>query len=129
MTGTNCIAELRALREKYGYSAFDIAVKHLNRERLQVKDRPERVRLSPAKRNKLFLKFGGRCHICHELIDPRSSWDVDHIDPNLSGTDFNAERNLVPTHASCNRGKGALSVMAQAKRYGTTAVEILGDEI
>lgn len=120
-----CFAELVALREKYGTSEFDRAVKHLNRLRLDAFQRPERIRLSERKRQKLYFRYGGLCHICGEWIDPKISWTVDHFDPNITGPAFNAEANLRPTHPRCNSSKGAKSIEEMAFANGQTVAQYL----
>ena len=120
-----CMVELIALRSKYGYSTFDRAVKAINRRRLEVDNRPKRVHLSPAKRQSLYFAHGGLCHACGEWIDPKSDWQVDHFDPNLSGAEFNAPKNLRPIHPRCNQSKGAKSIAEMAEENHQTVAQYL----
>ena len=125
MSNNPCLDELIALRAKYGYSTFDHAVKTLNRRRLEVQDRPKRVHLSPAKRQSLYFKHGGLCNVCHEWIDPKSDWQVDHFNPNAPGTEFNAISNLRPCHARCNQSKGPKSITEMAAENHQTVAQYL----
>ncbi len=120
----DCISELKALRVKYGTSIYDHSVKAINRERLQVSDRPARIRLSPAKRKHLYFQQGGKCNVCGQLVEP-DNFDIDHKNPNLTGEAFNAWPNLAIAHPSCNRSKGADSIPEQAKKLGETMVDRL----
>lgn len=118
-----CLEELEALMAKYPRSEWDRALKTIRNRRIAA-DRPERIHLSRAKRNKLLLRWGGRCHICKELIDPRSRWHVDHVNAHLAGDDFNADRNLAPAHEGCNLEKSSKSIAQLSKETGQTYVEL-----
>jgi 5-methylcytosine-specific restriction endonuclease McrA len=116
---------LEALLAHHGYSEFWYKIKRMSRRRLQVQDRPKRIHLSPRKRERLYFKHGGLCHNCQTLIDPKSKWEVDHVNPNLEGDEFNAESNLAPSCSACNREKSAQSVQEFSKSTGRTFEQIL----
>jgi 5-methylcytosine-specific restriction endonuclease McrA len=122
---TELRTQLEALLAKHGYSEFFAEMKAMYRQRIKNADRPERIHLSPGKRRKLLDRYKGRCHICGELIDPFSKWHVDHINPHLSGDEYNDPRNLAPSHPKCNEEKNADSIMTHAKKTGQTARQIL----
>lgn len=124
---TDCLSEFLILRTKYGTSEFDRALKTLAKQRIAA-GRPKRIHLSLAKRDKLLKRYGGRCHICRELIDPRSRWHVDHKNPHLTGDDFNDQRNLAPAHEKCNLEKSSKSVDQLSRERGLTYAEIIGEE-
>lgn len=63
--------------------------------------REPRSRLTPADRQMIFAKAGGRCHICGGLIDG-SSWDADHVQSHSTGGQH-ALDNYLPAHATCNQ--------------------------
>lgn len=128
MTTNDCLADLDALRAKWGYFKYYEALKIQNRRRLE-SDHGKREHFSQAKRTKIFMRHGGRCHICGELIDPKSNWHVDHVNVNLSSEEYNQEKNLAPTHAGCNESKGARDLVEQSKHSGRTVREQLGDEL
>ena len=124
----DCNLEFIAWLAKYGRSRCDAIMRQHLRARLDVKDRPERIRVPLGARSVMYAKQNGKCGICGLEMDGRnvSRLDVDHINPNLTGTAFTSRNNLQLTHPTCNRSKGALSVADQAKRYGRTMTDILG---
>ena len=80
---------------------------------------PSRRKLSPKQRLAIFMRDGGRCHICSGLIQVGKSWDLDHIIAlALGGEDV--DENLAPVHAkTCHRTKstgGDVPALAKAKR-------------
>ena len=122
---SDCLNALKVLRGRYGTYEFDRALKALYRERLEVENRPKRIRLSPRRRERLYFRHGGICHECGTLIDPKSNWEVDHVNVNLASDEYNDERNLAPTCAACNRKKSAKSIPELAKSSGRTMKEIV----
>ena len=81
------VARLRSLRS-------------LRRDRkLELRGKVIRKPLSPAERNVVFRKTGGRCHICGGLIE--GAWEADHVfSHSLGGQD--AADNYLPAHPICN---------------------------
>ena len=63
--------------------------------------RPKRQALSPQKRQAVFAKTGGRCHICGGAINTDGRWDADHILAHAQGGVHSAD-NYLPAHAICN---------------------------
>jgi len=122
-----CLEALEAVMAQYPRSEWDRALKVIRNRRIAT-DRPERIHLSLAERNKLFLRYGGRCHICKELIDPRSRWHVDHVNAHLTGDEYNAERNLAPSHEHCNLEKSSKSIDQLSRESGKTYTELIGEE-
>ena len=119
-----CTEELTALRTKYGYSQFDHAVKSLMRQRLDAPGRPKRIHVSLNARWKMYRRQKGICYLCNkEMLPDEKLWDVDHIVSDAE--DFNGKSNLGLSHLSCNRAKGAKSLVDLAKETGTTVEEYL----
>lgn len=58
-----------------------------------------RQSLSPAEREEVFRKTGGRCHICGGSVDGK--WQADHVFPHSAGGAHAAD-NYLPAHALCN---------------------------
>jgi 5-methylcytosine-specific restriction endonuclease McrA len=119
-----CLADLKALRTKYGTSIYDDAVKKINRERLQ--DGAERKRRAYPRRVRvdLYLKQNALCPICDERMDANLRLlHVDHIDPDRQ--DWNHSSNLQLVHASCNLHKSSKSLQQQSKESGRTVADIL----
>ena len=119
-----CLDELILLRGKYGTSQFDHAVKSLMRQRLDAPGRPKRIHVSLNARWKMYRRQKGICPLCNtEMAPDEKLWDVDHIEPD--SPNYNGKDNLWLTHASCNRSKGAKSLIEMAKETGATINEIL----
>jgi 5-methylcytosine-specific restriction endonuclease McrA len=122
-----CRAQLKALRDEYGYGIFDACIRELNRGRLQTDTRQRRERFKPRIYKLLYHRQGGICLLCGlGMIMPKSfpgGLEIDHIDPNRQ--DFNDPRNLQLAHESCNRKKGAKSVQEQSKCSGRTFEQIV----
>lgn len=53
----------------------------------------------------VWMRDGGKCHICGGTCDPKS-WHMDHIIPLRHGGRHNA-MNVAVSHPECNRKKGA----------------------
>jgi hypothetical protein len=68
-TDSPIVQELKSIREKYGYSQFDFAIKSINRERLQNDGREKRKHFSWAKYGSLYknvvVNVGGAVTLCH----------------------------------------------------------------
>ena len=77
------LAQLRALRGS-----------HKNQHR-----RPRQRRLSPAEREAILAKTGGKCHICGGEME--ETWNADHIHAHSTGGEH-AVDNYLPAHAECN---------------------------
>lgn len=124
MTPEQCLDELRALRNKYGTYNFDAAVKKMGRERLQNRDRPDRVRFPWSAYKRQYARQNGVCPVCdHEMVLLRGRIHMDHIDPNAEN--FNALSNLQVLHIGCNLKKGSDDLAAQTKHQGRTVRDIL----
>ena len=108
---------LKDLRKLHGTSAFDNAVKQLMRERLDAPGRPKRAHVSLNARWKMYRRQKGICPLCEkEMLPDEKTWDVDHIV--VDGTNFNDRANMWLTHQSCNRAKGAKSLLELSKESG-----------
>jgi 5-methylcytosine-specific restriction endonuclease McrA len=126
MTDT-CLDRLRALRTEFGTSEFDRAIRTLMRERVNP-DREKRKPVRWAAIKRAYIRQGGKCSVCGlDMRLLRGEVEGDHRDPNR--VDFNHESNIAVSHAKCNRSKGSLSIPEQAKRYGQTMAERLGDDL
>lgn len=126
-TDQQCFDEYIAWREKHGWGKCDRVIKFHNHQRLENAGREKRKQIPDKRKRELFMQQEGRCAICGNpmAFNLRES-EADHIDPNRQ--DLNAKSNWQMVHKDCNRQKGAASVMEQTKKYGKTAIEILGDE-
>jgi hypothetical protein len=62
--------------------------------------RPDRTALSKADRALVFLKSGGRCHICGGAIDGQE-WQADHVFAHSAGGAHSLD-NYLPAHSLCN---------------------------
>lgn len=82
------------------------------------------MKCDPEKRQRIFDRTSGKCHICHEALEFLSygkdgGWEIEHSNPRArGGTD--RLNNLYPAHAKCNRFKGARSTSFARKRFGKT---------
>lgn len=56
-------------------------------------------------RKVVFERDGGRCHICHKLVDP-TYWHLDHLVP-LSKGGEHSYRNVAVAHPACNLHRNA----------------------
>lgn len=123
-TPLECLEDLRALRDRYGYSAFDEAVRTLNRERLANPTREERKKFPPKLYQRLYDCQKGICRFCGTHLDvPAKKNEIDHIDPNRQ--DLNSSSNLQLLHITCNRVKSCRTVYEQSKHTGKSISEIL----
>ncbi len=125
---TDILEKLRALRTEYGYGEFDHAIKTLNRERLQTRDRPEREQFSKSTYSRLYQVQRGMCSICEMPMAKLLKFKglaIDHRNPNATGADFNAWENLGLAHEKCNAEKSAKSMLQMSKETGKTMVEML----
>lgn len=123
------IAELKAIRERVGYSEYDQAVKIISRERLQNSDRDKRKPIPWSVIQRHYKKQRGICPWCNKpMVLIRSELEGDHVDPNRQ--DFNADDNIQVLHKlPCNREKSSMSVADQAKAKGKTYYELLQPEV
>lgn len=77
--------------------------------------------------NKIYDRTAGRCHLCHArlafknygLLDARSSWEVEHSNPQANGGTHHLN-NLYAACIPCNRSKGARSTRSVRAKNGLT---------
>jgi 5-methylcytosine-specific restriction endonuclease McrA len=75
---------------------------------------PARVPLSRSTREFVIARDGRVCGICGDPIGRDEALDIDHVIPvALGGSDD--RDNLQPSHASCNRSKGARLIPAEGE--------------
>lgn len=121
-----CEVEFKRWLARYGRSRCDAIMRVHFKKRIEPTDRPDRVRLSAAQRRAMYASQKGFCSICREhMMEDLRVLDVDHVDPNLTGKDFNARKNLALAHPGCNRQKSSKSIPAQAKWQARTMSDIL----
>lgn len=121
------LEELKSIRERYGYSEFDHAIKRINRERLQVEGREKRVKFPKSMYAKLYKFQFGMCSICELPMVKLGSYrglEIDHRDPNRQDG-FNDWDNLGLAHEKCNREKSSKSMLQMSKESGKTVTEML----
>jgi hypothetical protein len=126
MTDQDRTAALRSLRTEWGYSAFDRAIRTLNRERLDSKGqgREKREKFTWGELKRMAQKQRWICPRCTlEMAPIKGQLEVDHYDPN--NPDFNDANNLRVLHKKCNREKGANTPMQEAKATGKTVIDQL----
>lgn len=122
------IAELKAIRERVGYSEYDQAVKIISRERLQNDTRDKRqTNFKWSDYTRHYKKQRGICSWCKQpMALIKGQLAMDHVNPNRQ--DFNADDNLQVLHPKCNGEKNSMSIAEQSKLKGTTYREILNGE-
>lgn len=126
-TPSDCLQDLRDLRQKYGTSSFDAALRVMKKERLENYGREKRKRFPPKMYQRLFDMQKGVCRFCgHHLDVPAKKNEIDHIDP--SRQDFNSPSNLELLHVQCNKIKAARTVYQQSKLTGQPFSQILKPE-
>lgn len=82
------------------------------------------MKWSIEKRQLIFNRTSGKCHICHGALEfgsygKQGGWEVEHSIPRTNGgTD--RLNNLYPAHVKCNRSKGAKSTLSARKRFHKT---------
>ena len=59
--------------------------------------------VAPVDRREIFIRDGGRCHICKKLVNP-NKWHLDHILP-LAKNGTHEPRNVSVSHPKCNLQK------------------------
>ncbi len=85
----------------------------------------------------LWRKTAGRCHLCHEPVDPHTygladvfgaeTATVDHLVPQSHGGSDD-HRNLLPAHLGCNASRGTGEVEdARWEMAGTKSVPLSSD--
>jgi 5-methylcytosine-specific restriction endonuclease McrA len=122
----SCELDFMTWLAKYGRSSCERVMKNWNRKRLDVVGRPARVKFPWSEYKRMYERQGGLCPLCQEIMPLiRGKIEMDHINPNLTGEEFNAKANRQVVCSGCNREKGALSVADQTKRYGRTMTQIL----
>lgn len=73
---------------------------HRRRKQAQASHRrPRRLRLTPAEREAILAKTGGKCHICGG--DILGDWHTDHVLAHSAGGQH-AVDNYLPAHPTCN---------------------------
>ncbi len=116
--------KMEVLRSEYGYGAWDYESRSMARERLQITDRPKRIKFSPSVYRRLFDAQEGICPECQSHLDvPAKKNEIDHKNPNEER--FNEFFNLQLLHKSCNREKGAMSIQEQSKASGRPMTELV----
>lgn len=80
---------------------------HRRRARLGGSDWREVDRLS------VFIREGGRCHICHRKVDP-DNFHLEHLWPLAAGGEHSPS-NVAIAHPSCNLQKGARLEVVQLR--------------
>ena len=78
-----------------------------------------------ARRNEIYEKTNGRCHLCWKRLSwnnygrpgRRGAWEIDHSRSRSAGGG-NRLQNLFPACKACNQSKGAGSNRVIRKRYG-----------
>jgi hypothetical protein len=123
-----CLFELDMLRETYGTSAFDDALRILGRRRLDGMRTEKRRRFKwPKDYRPLYDKQKGLCPKCSkEMAFIRGAIEIDHFDP--LAEDFNADSNLRVMHAGCNSSKGADSIYETARKSSKTVLQIVAEQ-
>jgi 5-methylcytosine-specific restriction endonuclease McrA len=79
------------------------------------------------RREKVFRKTDGHCHICHKPMvlsnyanfPAKGAWEVDHSNPKSNGGSDHLN-NLYAAHVSCNRSKRDASTRAARRNHGHT---------
>ncbi len=121
-----CKSEFDTWLTKWGRSRCDAIMRTHLRRRLETDVRPPRVRFSWGEYKRLYEQQRGICPLCQETMPfIRGKIEMDHINVNLTGEAYNSRSNRQVVCTSCNKEKGALSIPAQAKRYGKPMTEIL----
>lgn len=121
---SEAIKKLEAVRQEFGYSIYDQAVKKIARRRLDVdvSQREKRVKFSWGIYKRKYSAQKGICPICgHAMPLIKGQIEMDHINPNAE--DFNNDNNLQVTHSKCNRSKGGQSILTVSKTRGRTFLE------
>jgi 5-methylcytosine-specific restriction endonuclease McrA len=108
--------------EAFPRSMTQRVLRHNANRRIENTGREKRKQLSPAKKAKLYAKQDGRCDECREPFPIRALEDH-HRDPNRQ--DFNADKNWALLCHACHKEKGALSVLAQSKKFGKSFTDIV----
>lgn len=121
-----CYDELIAIRDKYGYSEFDRAIRSMMRQRIAKGDRERRKPLPRAKRINLYAKQDGRCKRCGHQFPLKQMTD-DHITP-LSKGGTNDLRNRRLICLKCNREKSDNDMVQDSKSTGDTILNQLPGE-
>ena len=123
-TDQQALIEMKAIRTEIGYSRWRYLAKQMERERLQIEGRPERIKFPPSMYQKLFDDQKGICPECQSLLDfPAKRNEIDHKNPNEPR--FNERFNLQLLHKSCNREKSAMTIQEQSKAGKGTFTKIL----
>jgi len=128
-TPADCLQDLRALRQQYGTSNFDHALRTLKRERLENYTREVRQKFPPKMYQRLYDLQGGICAWppCRQHLNvPAKKNHIDHVDPNR--TDLNHPSNLQLLHPACNQIKSCRTLYEQSKLTGKPVSEILKPE-
>lgn len=82
------------------FSAHLHSLRQQRRDRkLELGGRVSRKGLTLAERDQVFIKTGGRCHICGGRIE--GAWEADHVFSHSLGGEH-AVGNYLPAHPVCN---------------------------
>jgi len=121
---SDLVVILERLRNEYGSSIFERALKEIHRHRIYILEREKRKRFPWSTYVKLYTQQKGICLYCQkDMMLLKGEVEVDHRDPNRK--DFNTLSNLQLLHRRCNRQKGSSSIPRQAKQQHKTYVELL----
>jgi len=126
MVNEELLNQLEQLKEKYGETEFNNAIRKIKRKKLQIakEQREKRIKFSWTTYKKLYNKQRGICPLCNESMPfIKGEIHIDHKNPNE--TNFNAEYNLQVVHKQCNLQKSSKSLIKQSKFYGKTITELL----
>lgn len=112
----------------YGYSAVENEIKAWKRRRIPI-DRPARVKFPWSEYRRMYEAQKGICPLCQETMPLiRGKIEMDHINPELTGEEFNARSNRQVVCSGCNKEKSAMTVAQQTKFYGKTMTQIVSVE-
>jgi 5-methylcytosine-specific restriction endonuclease McrA len=123
-----CETEFMVWLAKYGYSRCQHVIKTWNRKRIP-DNRPARQKFPWSEYKRMYERQRGICPLCQEVMPMiRGKIEMDHVNPELMGEEFNARSNRQILCASCNREKSAMTIAQQTKHYGKTVREIIHQE-
>ena len=133
MTDQELMKMLDAAEGEVGRSRFWHVVDKKRKRRLQIDKggRPNRVKASPAEKQKMYNRQQGKCpwrsttkENPHMLLIPASRNECDEINPNLTDN-YNAKWNKQLLCPDCNREKSSMSIQEQAVHQGKTFEQIV----
>jgi 5-methylcytosine-specific restriction endonuclease McrA len=129
MDSIDCMKALEGILAEAGTSKFWRCVDSLRRRRLEVKDRPARKHYPWGEYRRLYEQQGGLCPLCQEVMPLiRGKVEMDHVNCNATGEEFNARSNRQVVCKACNREKSAKTMYEMSKLSGKTMAEMRGAE-